>query len=125
MKEEQVDKKDLDRKFQQLFDESEIPNRMDNIDKTLRNMDPEEEAEVRDFLAGMMGKKEAKKPKFKWLWSFKGAILFKAILFVVEFLILNAVLFFLLPISINTTVTMTQIFCGSVLLTFLRQWWSK
>ena len=120
-----VPERDLEKKFQEMFEQSELPNRMDNLHNTMMEMDPEEQAEVKEHLAKLMEKKEAKKPKWKWLWSFKGVFLFRTLLYVVEFLILITMMFFLLPLSINTTVTVTQVVSGAILLTFLRQWWTK
>lgn len=120
-----ISQKDLDKKFQELFDNSEIPNRMDAINNSLMDMEPDEQAEVKEHLAKLMGRKESRKPKRNWKWSFYGKYIFKALLFLVEFAILTGVLYFFIPLSINTSVTILQALSGSILMTFVRQWWSK
>jgi hypothetical protein len=91
----------------------------------LQDLTNDDVEEVADYLKHQYAKKEQKEaalPKQRWIWKFYGVWWFRVILFLVEFLVLMLSLYFLVPLSINTSVTLIQAFSGATLLTILRQW---
>jgi hypothetical protein len=66
--------------------------------------------------------KEAKKPKQVWKWRFWGRILFRVILYLIEFFLLFLVIKLLLPVAINNDVSIWRALNISAVLTFMRAW---
>jgi uncharacterized membrane protein len=124
------DERQINKKLEELLRDSEESNKdMEEVLFTerseLKDMDDQEVKEVKDALEKMFKRKEAiedQKPKPIWKWKFYGVWLAQALLFLIEFLFLVLSIYFLVPLSINTSMTFIQAFSSGVLLTILRQW---
>ena len=124
------DERQINQKIEELFSENENANKdMEEVLLTERSemvdLSPEEVAEVKDAVKDMLGKKEARealKPKPKWTWKFYGFYLFKALIFLAEYAFIALSIYFLLPLAINTVVTLIQAVSITTLLTIYRQW---
>jgi hypothetical protein len=128
-----VDDRQLKQKMEELFGESkETFEAKEDFDEVLfterselQDLNDQDVEEVAEYLKEQYAKKEAKQaklPKQRWIWKFYGVWWFKIILFFVEFLALMLSLYFFVPLSINTSVTIIQALSGTTLLTILRQW---
>jgi hypothetical protein len=87
----------------------------------MEDLSPEEKKEVEEFVRQLESHKQYA-PEKRWRWKFTGRILFKIILFLVEFAVLTFSIFILLPIAINTSITILQSFGIASLLTILKKW---
>jgi ABC-type multidrug transport system fused ATPase/permease subunit len=125
-----TDDRKIRQKIEELFGDSNKSHEdMEEILFTerseLEDLSNEDVQEVAEYLKHRYSKqeeREANKPKQRWKWKFYGLWWFKIILFVFEFLILTASLYFLIPLSINTSITIIQAFSSAAFLTILRQW---
>jgi len=124
------DERQINKKLEDLLNDSEGANKdMEEVLFTerseLEDMTDKETDEVKNAIKDMLGRREAieeAKPQPKWKWKFYGLWWFRIILFAMEFLFLASAIYFLVPFSINTSVTIIQALSSATLLTILRQW---
>lgn len=124
------DQRQINKKLEELFsDNKKGLGDMEEIlftDKSeLQDMTAQERAEVEQAVRNMLGKKEAidsVKPKKVWRWNFYGLHAFRIIKYLLELCIIITLVWLLLPIAINTEVTIIQASSISVLLAVISKW---
>jgi hypothetical protein len=124
-----ADDRQIRKKIEELFGESNKTFERESLNPTerseLQDLENQDVQEVAEYLKHQFTKEEKKQaslPKRRWKWNFYGFWWFKVILFVLEFFVLTLSIYFLVPLSINNTVTLIQAFSSATLLTILRQW---
>ena len=89
----------------------------------LEDMSEEEQEEVRDYLQKLEDRLPPK-IKRKWHWKLGGRLIVKALLFCLEFVVLSATFYFLLPIAINITgMTITKALVMAAFCNIIKAWW--
>ncbi len=88
----------------------------------LEDFSEQEKKEVEEAVRDMYDRAPAR-PNQQWKWSFTGRLLIKVLFYVLEFIIWLFLLKFILPIAINTDITIAQSLCGTLILSYFRFWW--
>ncbi len=84
---------------------------------------PEEKKEVAEALKQMRERRKGNSPTKKvFKWSKRGLILFKVLLFLLEFLVCTGVLYLLLPLATNIPLTYINTFSITLLLYLTKAW---
>jgi hypothetical protein len=122
-----TDARKINKKIEELWKESEKGNPQSfNTERSyLDEFTPQEIAELETALGGIFQRKdeeEAKQPKKRWTWKFYGLYLFKFAIWLTEILIVSCITCFLLPIAINTNVTIFQSLSLITLLAVIKKW---
>ena len=110
---------DIKQKINELFKESEIGLKFTNTSE-LENFTKEEIQEVEDHLR-LIRSRVPEKPKPKWKWSIVGIILLIAMFYLLEFGIIWAIIWKIIPYIINITwMTLGKSFAATCLISLYK-----
>jgi len=115
---------ELTRKIKDLYRDAEKEDQHFEPESkfTMEDITPEEREEIEQYYK----EKNAHKPviRKRWKWSFVGLMLVKFIIFLFFFVVLTGIFWFMVPFSINTSVTIFQALALTVSVMFIKFWWN-
>jgi hypothetical protein len=118
----------LNEKLNELFGDAKkeddlFKKTMAESSLNMEDFTPEERKEVEDAVRDMQ-ERRPKEPETKFKWTFSGRLLFKILMFLIEYLLLVAVIMVVIPLSIDVSFSIIEAFIAGGVLTFFRFWWN-